>query len=237
VTSAQLSTDVSAVIDACGPAVGLGESRPAAPDVLYHLTDVDALLGIATNRCLWACLATTLNDALEVRHGVNLAVHLVRDRLSRKATEYDSALLAYLIDPTSAPKEVQFEMLPLCGLVLQAHQQERTVAPLWPLRSRGGDRICVINSGNGEVRSRRGGLSDRFAANENAPLAAGWRGSAGEGSAKCAASAASRNCPSDSSHRSHSRAHLGGANEAPVICGGGGVENVRPLHVTERKAA
>jgi hypothetical protein len=81
--------------------------------VLYHLTDVDALLGIASNRCLWACLATTLNDALEVRHGVDLAVDILRERLSREVTEYDSALLAYLIDPTSAPKEVQFEMLPL----------------------------------------------------------------------------------------------------------------------------
>jgi hypothetical protein len=42
-----------------------------------------------------------------------VAVDLIRDRLSRKATAYDAALLTYLIDPSSAPKDVQFQMFPL----------------------------------------------------------------------------------------------------------------------------
>jgi hypothetical protein len=97
------------VIGACEAAIREGQPKVAPPGTLYHLTDVDGLSGIAGNKCLWASLATTLNDCQEIRYGVALAEEVIEKRLLGRRDEYHSSLLTYVRTPHLAPKEVQFE--------------------------------------------------------------------------------------------------------------------------------
>lgn len=101
---------------ACHDAI-VPKSEP--PEVIYHLTDSDALLSIIKSRCLWASLVTILNDSLEVRYGLDIAVHLLQAKTKALATGYYSILLNYLVDPLTVPKELQIELVPFvisfCG--------------------------------------------------------------------------------------------------------------------------
>lgn len=106
-------TDHAEVIDACDAAITEGELLGPPPKVIYHLTDGDGLHGILTNQVLWASLATGLNDALEVGHGVSVAMKLLNERIRKRESEYDTALIGFLLDPSAAPPAVQIEMFPL----------------------------------------------------------------------------------------------------------------------------
>jgi len=92
------------VIGACEAAIREGQPKVAPPGTLYHLTDVDGLSGIAGNKCLWASLATTLNDCQEIRYGVALAEEVIEKRLLGRRDEYHSSLLTYVRTPTSHRK-------------------------------------------------------------------------------------------------------------------------------------
>jgi hypothetical protein len=87
------------VIGACEAAIREGQPKVAPPGTLYHLTDVDGLSGIAGNKCLWASLATTLNDCQEIRYGVALAEEVIEKRLLGRRDEYHSSLLTYVRPP------------------------------------------------------------------------------------------------------------------------------------------
>ncbi len=107
------------LIEGCVSAVRAGGTTAAPPSIIYHLTDGDSLLSIVRNRCLWASLATTLNDSLEVRYGLDLAVAVLQERIKRGTTWYDSFLLEYLLDSSVPPKQAQAELAPyvvsFCG--------------------------------------------------------------------------------------------------------------------------
>jgi hypothetical protein len=116
VNSEWVSTYRDKLLTACQAEI---KPKSQPPDVVYHLTDSDALLSIVGSRCLRASLVTTLNDSLEVRYGIDLAVRLLQEQLKSQASFYDFTLLQYLRDPSSAPKEFQFEFAPFvvsfCG--------------------------------------------------------------------------------------------------------------------------
>jgi hypothetical protein len=59
-------------------AVRAGMDCADKPDRLYHFTECQGLIGILTSRCLWASLATGLNDNLEVQYGLLRAERLLR---------------------------------------------------------------------------------------------------------------------------------------------------------------
>jgi hypothetical protein len=105
------------LFDAC--AASLRVEHGPAPDPLYHLTDSAGLVGIIKEKCLWASLATTLNDSLEVAHGRTIATTLLETRLREHPSLYEWALLTYLRDPSTVPASHQFETDPLvisfCG--------------------------------------------------------------------------------------------------------------------------
>ena len=102
-----ISTYREKLLVACQAAI-ISKAEP--PKVIYHLTDSDALLSIISSRCLWASLVTTMNDSLEVRYGLDLAVRLLQAQTNIRATQYDSTLLNYLVDPSTVPKELQIEL-------------------------------------------------------------------------------------------------------------------------------
>jgi hypothetical protein len=85
------------VFEACDAAMKAGELKADPPQIIFHLTDAEALSKILTTRSLWASLATTLNDSLEVRHAINVAVRLLEDRMRTRLAIYDSALHQFLL--------------------------------------------------------------------------------------------------------------------------------------------
>ena len=50
-------------------------------DGFYHYTSPDALIGILKNKELWASHTLFLNDAMEVKHGIQVAQELIAQRL------------------------------------------------------------------------------------------------------------------------------------------------------------
>lgn len=52
--------------------------RPPLPDVLYHYTTADGLLGIMQTKTLWATSARYMNDASEIEYGRDLVCHEIR---------------------------------------------------------------------------------------------------------------------------------------------------------------
>jgi Protein of unknown function (DUF2971) len=110
---ADIPDSVGKVIDACKAAIDGNELRARPPKVMYHLTDGDGLHGILSNKTLWASLATAMNDALEVGYGLAIAASLLNDRLRKRPTGYDAALLSFLLDPSSVPPGIRYEMFPL----------------------------------------------------------------------------------------------------------------------------
>lgn len=104
---------VQQIIAACSDAIAASGAAARPPEILFHFTDLDALINIASSRCLWASLATTLNDTLEVRHGVNLALELLGERMRRAPSEFVASVLDHFTDPVRAVSDLHFEAFPL----------------------------------------------------------------------------------------------------------------------------
>lgn len=117
---------VSEVIDACGEVVKESDETRERPERLYHFTGTEGFTGIITSRCLWLSLATALNDAEEVRHGIEIAKAIVADRLAKAATPYDRALADCLDDPTRGHFGVSYDVsafvISFCGRCDKASQ-------------------------------------------------------------------------------------------------------------------
>jgi hypothetical protein len=76
--------------------------RGDGPSTLYHLTDTDGFIGIVSSRCLWACLATEMNNALGKRYGCDLTAEVLRERVQKHGRPFDEAALAFLLEPATA---------------------------------------------------------------------------------------------------------------------------------------
>lgn len=88
------------LIDACRDAVvEPSEWRPAT---IYHLSDIGGMTSIVSSRSLRASLATASNDASEMVYGADMAKAII-DAHVEADERYESALSAYLLDPTLAP--------------------------------------------------------------------------------------------------------------------------------------
>jgi hypothetical protein len=56
-----------------------GAGIAAAPEVLWHYTNADGLIGIIDSQCLWATDAEYLNDASELKYAWSVATDVLRD--------------------------------------------------------------------------------------------------------------------------------------------------------------
>jgi hypothetical protein len=70
------------------------------PDHLYHYTSIEGLMGILTNRSLWATEIYFLNDTQELRYS---------DGVLKKVC--DELLKAYPIPPMTAGKSVPHPLI------------------------------------------------------------------------------------------------------------------------------
>lgn len=117
---------VSEVIDACSRVVQESDETRDRPEQLYHFTDTEGFTGIITSRCLWSSLATALNDAEEVRHGIEIAKAIVADRLAKAVTPYYQALGACLDDPNRGHFGMSYDVstfvVSFCGRCDKASQ-------------------------------------------------------------------------------------------------------------------
>ena len=101
---------VSEVINACSEVVLESDKTRGRPMRLYHFTDVEGFAAIITSRNLWSSLATALNDAEEVRHGIEIGKAVVANRLVKAVTPYDQILADCLNDPTRAHFRMSYDV-------------------------------------------------------------------------------------------------------------------------------
>ena len=117
---------VSEVIDACSGVIKDSDETGERPERLYHFTGTEGFTGIITSRCLWSSLATALNDAEEVRHGIEIIKAIVAGRLAKVPTPYDRALAQCLDDPTHGHFGVSYDVsafvISFCGRCDKASQ-------------------------------------------------------------------------------------------------------------------
>lgn len=62
-------------------AMQFGMEQHAAPDLLYHFTSSEGLVGILRSRSLWASHALSLNDASEVSYGIAMTRKYLQGRV------------------------------------------------------------------------------------------------------------------------------------------------------------
>jgi hypothetical protein len=91
---------VYAEVQACAAAV-------VPPPVLYHFTDTAGFLGIVDSGQLWGSLATGLNDAGEIAHGVELARRVCSEWKGDAATF--AALVGDMLSPGSWDPDLLIE--------------------------------------------------------------------------------------------------------------------------------
>ena len=56
-------------------------SKRTFPEVLYHLSDIEGIVGIFNKRTLWATHASSLNDKTEISYGIDVAKAHILARL------------------------------------------------------------------------------------------------------------------------------------------------------------
>lgn len=87
--SQETSTSLSATLD--------GYLDLAPPDLLFHYTSPDGLIGILKNREIWASNISFLNDMKETSHAVDLTTHAIDHRLNqRDLNQSESSMLREL---------------------------------------------------------------------------------------------------------------------------------------------
>ncbi len=70
---------MSSIIDAGFNVLRNTDDLRDRPAVLFHFTDMTSMLSIAQSRCIWASLATNLNDTTEIQYGLDLVRAFFRD--------------------------------------------------------------------------------------------------------------------------------------------------------------
>lgn len=80
----------------------LGEP-PDVPETVWHYTDSAGLLGILSSNTLWATDARFLNDAAEVRYGIDLVARTLQDLDLRTRQNATTAFIFALLDPDQGP--------------------------------------------------------------------------------------------------------------------------------------
>jgi len=78
-----------------------------APAVLYHFTDAAGLIGILNSQSLWASRAKSLNDASEIRYGIEMATKYLQEVAAatdnRSSREFLETTLRYLCGQDTRP--------------------------------------------------------------------------------------------------------------------------------------
>jgi Protein of unknown function (DUF2971) len=84
--------------------------RRQPPDLLYHYTTQNGLLGVVTSREIWASHTQYLNDSREFRH----ALEVVREELAIMKLEDSSADRSVLIDEMEEALTMSVETVNVC---------------------------------------------------------------------------------------------------------------------------
>ena len=66
----------------------ISEYQKPVPDILYHYTTSDGLLGILKDNCFWLTNAYYLNDSTEIKYGNEIIKKIIEDRESKYNDEY-----------------------------------------------------------------------------------------------------------------------------------------------------
>jgi Protein of unknown function (DUF2971) len=74
---------------------GMEAHRP--PPVLYHFTSAEGAVGILKDKVLWASRAASLNDASEIRYGIDRTMNYLRQRLETEASPKRKVFLEHVL--------------------------------------------------------------------------------------------------------------------------------------------
>lgn len=100
---------INELVDAGFQAVRAGMDCADKPDPIYHFTDCQGLIDILTSHCLWASLATGLNDTLEVRYGLLRAERLLRAGRPDGIDPTFLSKVVHYLDPQNTIKDRRIE--------------------------------------------------------------------------------------------------------------------------------
>lgn len=92
----------------------ISEYQKPVPDILYHYTTSDGLLGILKDNCFWLTNAYYLNDSTEIKYGNEIIKKIIEDRESKYNDEYVKEYISPYIKMTHGFSSVVFEAFILC---------------------------------------------------------------------------------------------------------------------------
>lgn len=78
------------------------------PSRLYHFTDVGGLIGVLSNATLWASLATSLNDAQEIKYCSSVALQVCANGVPGVSQEFLSGVQCAIADPAWEQERFDF---------------------------------------------------------------------------------------------------------------------------------
>src|SRR5262245_27640205 len=89
----------------------LRHARDECPPELFHFTDAAGLLGILTNRTIWASFVESLNDVSEMQYGIALARTVLESEPADVDPAFRSTVVRFL-DPAEADSVFRVEWRP-----------------------------------------------------------------------------------------------------------------------------
>ncbi len=92
----------------------ISEYQKPEPNILYHYTTSDGLLGILKDNCFWLTNAYYLNDSTEIKYGNEIIKKIIKDRESKYNDEYVKEYINPYIKITHGFSSVVFEAFILC---------------------------------------------------------------------------------------------------------------------------
>lgn len=101
------------------------------PEIIYHFTDIDGMIGIYKERCLWASHANALNDVTEILYGIDVAKNHISAKLipssdtsskphipmPMKHNDILKAVFKYLREPYENDTRYEAFVISFCGSI------------------------------------------------------------------------------------------------------------------------
>jgi Protein of unknown function (DUF2971) len=102
--SVEAQRAVEKLLDAGRDALLSGKNIRSRPKCVFHFTDCSGLIGLISDKTLWASLATALNDLSEMTYGVERGRELLRNG-GLRVSALPLGQVERFLDRTKAPRE------------------------------------------------------------------------------------------------------------------------------------
>jgi hypothetical protein len=134
---------IHSVVDAVSRSIGPSMDPADRPRLLYHFTDVRGLLGIIHSGTLWATLASSLNDASEIEHGLTRAREVLAAESQPERRDFAEKVGFFVDNPQATPRPAS--LLVRAMVVSLCEREDRAIH--WLHYGRGGTGLALALDG------------------------------------------------------------------------------------------